>query len=85
MVGGQRHAPARYPRERPGTHCIGSWESSSAGLDGRKISPPPGFDTRNVLPVTSRYIDWTTPPPTQFSKNPRIEDAEMRFWNRQTY
>jgi hypothetical protein len=23
-----------YPRERPGTHCIGSWVVSRTGLDG---------------------------------------------------
>ena len=34
-VGGQRHAPsALYPREIPGTHCIGSWVGPRAGLDG---------------------------------------------------
>ena len=25
MVGGQRHAPAALPRQRPSTHCIGGW------------------------------------------------------------
>jgi len=46
---GQQHATAAlYPRERPGTHCTGGWVGSRAGLDGRKISPPPGFDARTV-------------------------------------
>jgi len=31
-------------RERPGTHCKGGWVGPKAGLDGRKISSPPGFD-----------------------------------------
>ena len=54
MVGGQRHAPAvLYPREIPGTHCAGGWVGSRAGLDGRKISPPPGFDPRTVQPVVA--------------------------------
>ena len=26
-----------YPRERPGTHCIGGWVGPRAGLDGRTI------------------------------------------------
>jgi len=26
-----------------------------------KISPPPGFDPRNVQPVASRYTDWDIP------------------------
>ena len=41
---GQQHAPAAfYPRERPGTHFTGGWVGLRAGLDGRKISSPPGF------------------------------------------
>jgi len=32
-VGGQRHAPAALPRERPGTHCIEGWVGHRAGLD----------------------------------------------------
>ena len=24
-MGGQRHAPATLPRERPRTHCVGGW------------------------------------------------------------
>ena len=49
-VSGQQHAPAAlYPRERTGTHFTGSWVGPRAGLDGRKISSPPGFD-----PVPSR-------------------------------
>jgi len=44
-VSGQQHAPAAlYPRERPGTHFTGGWVDPRTGLDGRKISSPPGFD-----------------------------------------
>ena len=44
-VGGQRHDPAAlYPLERPDTHFTGGWVGPRAGLDGRKISSPPGFD-----------------------------------------
>jgi len=44
-VSGQQHAPAAlYPRERPGTHFTGGWVGLRAGLDGRNISSPPGFD-----------------------------------------
>ena len=32
-VGGQRHAPPLYPRERPGTHCVGGWVGRRSGLD----------------------------------------------------
>jgi len=42
---GQQHAPAAlYPRERPGTHCTGGCVGPRAGLDGRKVSSPSGFD-----------------------------------------
>ena len=45
-VGGHRQAPAAlYSRERPGSHCIGGWVGPRAGLDGRKVSFPTGFDT----------------------------------------
>jgi len=47
-----------YPRERPGTHCIGGWLAPRAGLDGcGKSRPPPVFDPRILQPVASRYTD----------------------------
>jgi len=50
-VSGQQHAPAAlYPRERPGTHFTGGWVGPRAGLDGRKISSPPGFDPEPPSP-----------------------------------
>ena len=59
-VGSQRHAPAAlYPRERPGTHCIGGWVGPRAGLDECGNShPPPGFDPRTVQPVASCYTNY---------------------------
>jgi len=33
-----------YSRERPGTHFTGGCVGPRAGLNGRKISSPPGFD-----------------------------------------
>ena len=43
-VSGQQHAPAsHYPQERPGTHFSGGWVGPRAGLNGRKMSSPPGF------------------------------------------
>ena len=66
-VGGQRHAPAALPWERPGTHCIGGWVDPRAGLDGcGKSRPPPGFDPRTVQPVASRYTDWAIRPLIRF-------------------
>jgi len=40
-----------YPRERPGTHFLGGWVGPRAGLDGRKISFPPGFDPGQIICV----------------------------------
>jgi hypothetical protein len=50
-----------YPRERPGTHCIGGWVGPRAGLDGYGKSPPLEFDRRTVQPVASRYTDLAIP------------------------
>ena len=51
-VSGQQHAPtALDPQERPGTHFTGGWVGPRAGLDGRKISFPPGFDPGPSSPV----------------------------------
>jgi hypothetical protein len=63
-VRGQRHDPAAlYPRERPGTHCTGSWVGPRGGSgQARKILPPPGFDPRTFHPVTSRHTVWVTRP-----------------------
>ena len=53
-----------YPREKPGTHCIGGWEGLSAGMDRcGKSRPPPGFDPRTDQPVASHYTDYTIPVP----------------------
>jgi hypothetical protein len=61
-VGGQRHAPTLYPRERPLIHCIEEWVGLGASLDGcGKSRPPPEFDPRTVQPVASRYNDCAIP------------------------
>jgi hypothetical protein len=47
-----------YPRERPGTHCIGGWVGPMTGLDGSgKSRPPPGFDPQTIQPLASRSTD----------------------------
>jgi len=50
------------PRERPGTHFTGGWVGPRSGLDGRKISCPPGFDPGPSSPWLNRYTDWATGP-----------------------
>jgi len=42
--------PHFSPLERPGTHFTEGWVGPRAGLDGRKISSPPGFDPRPSSP-----------------------------------
>jgi len=59
-VSGQQHAPAAlYPRERHGTHFTGGWVGPRAGLKGRKISSPPGFDpgpdVESIIILTRPY------------------------------
>ena len=62
-VSGQRHAPAAlYPRGRLGTNFTGGWVGPRAGLDGWKISSPPGFDPGPSSPLLSRYTDSATRP-----------------------
>jgi hypothetical protein len=51
-VGGQRHAPATYPRERPGTLFIGGWVGPRASLDRCGKSRP----YRNSIPRTVQPI-----------------------------
>ena len=62
------YAPAAlYPRERPGAHFTGGWVGPRAGLDGRKISSPPGFDpgpsspSSVAIPTELIYVQITGP------------------------
>jgi hypothetical protein len=54
------HRPL-YPRERPGTHCVGGWVGPRAGLDVCGKYRPPEFDLWTVQSVASRYTDYATP------------------------
>ena len=61
-VGGEQHAPAALPPGKnpyPLYRRLGGLQVRSEGV--RKISPPPGFDTRTVHPVASRYTDCALP------------------------
>ena len=49
--------PHFTPGEILGTHCTGGWVGPRADLDGRKISPLPGFDPRTVQPV-AQSLYW---------------------------
>jgi len=41
-----------YPREGPGTHCIGGWVWTGA----ENIAPPPGFNLRTFQPIASESL-----------------------------
>ena len=61
-VGGQRHAPAALPPGKiryPLYRRLGGPQGQSGRV--RKIPTAPGFDTRTVQPVASRYTDWAIP------------------------
>ena len=53
--------PALYPRERHGTHFTGGWVGPRAGLDGRKISSPTGFDPEPSSPVAQSLYRLSYP------------------------
>jgi hypothetical protein len=54
-----------FPRERSGTYCVGGWVGPRDGLEGcGKSHPPPGFDSRSVQSLASRYTDCAIRTPT---------------------
>ena len=73
-MGDQRPAPPIYPWERPppiypwersSTHCKEGLGGLRVGLNGcGKSRLPPGFDSRTVQPVVSRYNDYVIPAQT---------------------
>jgi hypothetical protein len=85
--------PSRFtPRKDPVPIVqVAGWVPGP-GLDGRKISPPPGFDPRIVQPIAGRYTDWAIPVLVflisgfipkftlrQFPANPRQFTAHYRY------
>ena len=81
-VGGQRHASAALPpRERPGNPLY-TRLGGPQGRSGRvwKSFPLPGFDTRTVQPVASRYTDWTIPAHTQRWQDKHIFHVDKRWY-----
>ena len=71
-VGGQCHALATLPRERPGTHCIGGWVGPRAGLawcrklhHHRDSIPGPSSPQRVTIPSELSW-PYNTVSPLQF-------------------
>jgi hypothetical protein len=46
-----------YPREKPGTLCVGGWVSLRAGLDRCGKYRPHRDCILDLQPVASRYVD----------------------------
>jgi hypothetical protein len=65
-VRGQRPNLPFYPRERPGTHCMGSWVSPRAGLEKSRPLTGIGFPDR---PFSSVSLHGLTIPAHNDSKN----------------
>jgi hypothetical protein len=57
--------PGRFtPGKDPVLIVLGGWVDPRAGLEScAKFRPPPGFYTRTVQSVASRYADWAVPAP----------------------
>jgi len=73
VLGDQRHAPAALPPRKtryPLYRKLGRPQGRSERV--QKISPPPEFDPRTVLPVPSRYNDWAT-----FRKQRRLPEYSV--------
>jgi hypothetical protein len=61
-VGGQRHAPAAFFKERRAMYCTGEWVDAGADLNGCEPSRPPlGFNPQTVELAASRYTDYANP------------------------
>jgi hypothetical protein len=78
-VGGQRHALAALTPVKT-RYRLYRKMGGPQGRYGRmrKISPPPGFDPRNVQPVASRYTDWAITA-HGYSKNQSYKFREPQF------
>ena len=58
-VGGQHHAPTTLSLGKTTAHCTGGWAVLRASEQVQKISPPPGFNSCTIQPITSCYTNYT--------------------------
>jgi hypothetical protein len=69
-----------YPREWPGTYCIGGWVAPRAGLDWCGNSHLSfGFDPRTEA---SRYTDWAIPVPFIYRVSEKDYTLFLFFFSR---
>jgi len=65
-----------YPREWPGTHCIGDWMGPRPVRAGAENLAPTGIRSRTVQPVASRYTDWAVQ-----ECHIKIKNTKIKLWN----
>jgi len=70
-----------YPRERPGTHCIGGWVGPRAGLDRCGKSRPTGIRSLN-RPARSDLLYRQRYPGSLFGYN--TKEIWYGVWSRAT-
>ena len=66
LEGGEESAshPGRsLPREKDPVPIVqeAGWAPGPMWTGAENLAPPPGFDTRTVQPVASRYTGWAIP------------------------
>jgi hypothetical protein len=70
-----------YPREKPGTHCLGGWVDPRAGLDGcGKSQLPPGFDPRTAQ-LLAIPTALSQPTPLQYHMHINFPCYCLSYWH----
>jgi len=69
-VGGQRHAWSLYPRERAGTHCIGSWVGP-VWTGEENIAPI--VRLHKIYKITNYLYIGTLPHVSQINRHPQVD------------
>jgi len=59
-IGGQHHAPAPLPQERPGMLCAQVWVGFRVNLDGyqKNLNTTGFFKPQTIQPIASCYTDY---------------------------
>ena len=60
-LGGQRHALAALPQEKPGNHCTGGWVGPRSGLDSCGNSLSHWDSIPRPFSLWQVYADWAIP------------------------
>jgi hypothetical protein len=80
-MGGQHHVPAALPPvARPGTHFIGGWLGSRAGLDGCGQARPTGIRSPDRPARSQSLYRLRITPTYQWIQKP-VPVREAMFWS----